>query len=115
GCLLQRSALARNQPQVAEIGDEARALADHEGPALDVDRICEGNKTAADAEIPEGDRHDAAAFHFAFQPLNDEACREQALSEEADQQPDVITRKPGESENEHDQISFVSTAPLKRC
>jgi len=59
-----------------------------------MDRVKERDDSAADAEIPERHRNNAAAFNFALEPLHKETRREQSLSREADDQPDMLGRDP---------------------
>ena len=81
--------LLENQIQIAGIDDQAAALAGDENRVCFVDRIGQQNHTAADAEIPEGQRNDAFADDLALEPLNDEPGGEQRLPEKPDQNPDV--------------------------
>src|SRR5262249_51981944 len=66
------------------------------------------------AEIPEGEGNNAAAFHFAAEPLHQEARREQRLPRKAEHQPDAVGCHRRQQMSRHTQISLGSTRPRNR-
>src|SRR5574343_1701314 len=76
------------QVQVAEIDDQAQALAESEDRVVAVDGIDGQHQAAEDAEIPEGHRNDDLLGLFARPPLDDETHHEQPLATETDGDPE---------------------------
>src|SRR5688572_8215956 len=79
-----------DEPQIARVDEEARALADDEDGIAPVDGIGEQGEAAADGEIPEGAWHDAPFALLGRDPLHDEAGGEQRLAEQADGEPELL-------------------------
>src|SRR5690242_13247205 len=82
---------AADQPQIARIIEKTTELGNQEGQAhfAQVEGVDQGNQAAADAEIPECHRDDAAPFHLALEELDEETRCEQGLADEADSDPDM--------------------------
>src|SRR5579862_462228 len=109
--MAQLSPLAENKVQVAAVHKQPARLADDEHRVSLVDRIGEHDDPARHAAVPEGDWNDAAAFHLALEPLDDEARGEQPLAGKSDGEPDPFRREQGVH---RDQRSVTSTASRKR-
>src|SRR3546814_9691284 len=72
-CLLGLRLLApfpMDEPQIAEIDEQAGALSEDEHRVLAPQRVHEQDGAAGQREIPEGDRDDALAADLALQPLH---------------------------------------------
>src|SRR5574343_1105277 len=93
------------QVQVAEIDDQAEALAKYEDRVIAVDGINSQHQAAEDAEIPEGHRHDDLLGLFARPPLDDETHHEQPLATEANGNPDQRLPVLVEKLREHQRYS----------
>ena len=75
--------------QIAQVDEEAEALAGDEDRVAAVKRVGEEKHAAADREEPEGDGDDALARTLGRQPLHEETSAEQDLRDEAYDNPPV--------------------------
>src|SRR3954449_11444371 len=94
GNLRCRSGLGTTGPvdqlQVAQIHQETAELAHEEHRVVPVNRIEQKQERAAEAEIPELDRHYALAHPLATPPLHQEAHGEEGLADEAEREPELV-------------------------
>lgn len=79
-----------DEMQIAGVDEKARELTDDEDGVGAIDRVGEQGRASGEAEIPEGDGHDAAATSFAGEPLHEETHREKCLTEQADTEPNDV-------------------------
>ena len=79
-----------DQLQVAQIHQEAAELAHEEHRVMPVNGIEQKQERAAEAEVPELDRHHARTDLLATPPLEQEAHGEQCLAEEAEPEPELV-------------------------
>src|SRR5574343_90933 len=93
------------QVQVAEIDDQAEALAENEDRVVAVDGIDGQHQAAEAAEIPESHRHDDLPGFFARPPLDDETHHEQPLATEANGDPEQRLPVLIEKRREHQRYS----------
>src|SRR3990172_710510 len=82
--------LAPDEVEIAQVDQEARALAQHEHRVLAVDRVDQQRGSPADREEPERNRDHALFLAFGGDPLDKKAAREERLTEKAHRQPEVL-------------------------
>ncbi len=71
-----------NEVEIPHVYDEAAPLSENEHGVLFEYGVNEKQSTAADAEIPEGERYDAFALPFAHNPLDQKSAEKQSLAAE---------------------------------
>src|SRR5215831_3983928 len=86
----EQTPLAADQVEVAEIDEEAGALAEDEDGVLTVDRVDEERQPPADREEPERERDHALAPALGRDPLHEKAHGEECLAQESHAEPYVI-------------------------
>src|SRR5215472_8645739 len=84
--------LAPDEIEVAKVNEETRALPQDEHRIAAVNRIDEQDAAAADGEEPEGEGNDALPLALGGDPLHEEAAEEEALPQESDGQPELLSR-----------------------
>src|ERR1700752_2992477 len=88
----QAALLATDQVEVAQVHEQAGPLAEDEDGVQAVDGVDQQGEAAAAGEEPERDGYRAPLLALGGDPLNEEAPREERLSEEAHRQPEVLCR-----------------------
>jgi hypothetical protein len=93
-----------NQVEVPEVYDETSALSENKHGVLSHYGIDEKQHAPADAEVPEGQRHDAFALSLARNPLDKKSPEKEALADKAENEQIIvkaITDHVAESERVH--------------
>src|SRR5499433_1761113 len=88
----EQALLAPDEIEVAKVDEETGALPQDEHGVAAVNRVDEQDGAATDGEEPEGDGNDALPPALGGDPLHEEAAEEEALPQESDGQPELLSR-----------------------
>src|SRR5215831_4377316 len=88
----EQALLAPDKIEVAKVDEETRALPQDEHGVAAMNRVDEQDGAATDGEEPEGDGNDALPPALGGDPLHEEAAEEEALPQESDGQPELLSR-----------------------
>ena len=69
-----------NQVEIPEVDQKAAGLPDGKNDILADNRVDKQQETAAQTEIPEGGRYEAAAVLFRIEPLDEKAHEKKGLA-----------------------------------